>query len=269
MNFFGQIFLEQQCKKSLLITGIDPDFSKIPEIFKKKGGLLVWGKRIVDETFQYSVAYKPNIAFFSACSQHELVLEKLIKYIHEKGGLVILDSKRGDIGNTAKQYSIETFDRYCADAVTLSPYLGPDTIEPYLKYEEKGLILLCRTSNPGASTFQNLKLKNGKRLYEQVAHDFTQWAILNKCQSRLGLVVGATAPKELRKVRKIVGDDIHILIPGIGIQSGDVEKTVKAGQNSEGGGIIISSSGAINYAVDPGLVANQTRLEINKHRFFV
>lgn len=266
MNFFVSILLEQQFKKSLLITGIDPDIDKIPEIFAKRGGLLAWCKKIVDETFDYTVAYKPNIAFFSSCAKHELVLEKLILYIKDKGGLVILDSKRGDIGNTAKKYGIETFDRYGADAVTLSPYLGPDTIEPYLKHEDKGLIVLCRTSNSGASTFQNLMLKNGRRLYEQVAYDFTQWADVNNCTSRLGLVVGATAPKELRKVRKIVGDGIHLLIPGIGSQGGDIKKTVKAGQNSEGGGMIISSSSAIIFSDNPGQVANETRLEINKYR---
>lgn len=266
MDFFGSILLEQQSKNSLLITGIDPDIDKIPEVFMKRGGLLAWCKKIVDETFDYTVAYKPNIAFFSSSTKYELVLEKLILYIKDKGGLVILDSKRGDIGNTAKKYGIETFDRYGADAVTLSPYLGPDTIEPYLKYEGKGLIVLCRTSNSGASTFQNLKLKSGERLYQRVAREFSQWADVNKCTNRLGLVVGATAPKELRKVRKIVGNEIHLLIPGIGSQGGDIKKTVKAGQNSEGSGMIISSSSAIIFSDNPGQVANETRLEINKHR---
>ncbi|HQW82350.1 MAG TPA: orotidine-5'-phosphate decarboxylase, partial [Pseudomonadota bacterium] len=191
-------------------------------------------------------AFKPQIAYFHA-ARAEDQLEALIAHIHTRhpGVPVILDAKRGDIGATAEQYAREAFERYRADALTVNPYMGFDSIAPYLAYPDRGLIVLCRTSNPGGSDLQNLELANGRRLYEHVAELVAgPWNL----HGQNALVVGATFPEELARVRQIVGD-LPLLVPGIGAQGGDIDATLRAGATCAGG-LMINSSRAILYASD-------------------
>ncbi len=201
---------------------------------------------IVDATADLACAFKPQIAYFHA-ARAEDQLEALIAHIHTRhpGVPVILDAKRGDIGATAEQYAREAFERYRADALTVNPYMGFDSIAPYLAYPDRGLIVLCRTSNPGGSDLQNLELANGRRLYEHVAELVAgPWNL----HGQNALVVGATFPEELARVRQIVGD-LPLLVPGIGAQGGDIDATLRAGATCAGG-LMINSSRAILYASD-------------------
>jgi orotidine-5'-phosphate decarboxylase len=206
--------------------------------------MLAFCRAIVCATADHVCAFKPQIAYFTA-ARAEAALEDLIQYIHaEHPGIpVILDAKRGDIGHTAEQYAAEAFERYRADALTVSPFMGLDSIEPYLAWTGKGVILLCRTSNPGGGAFQLLE-SGGEPLFERIARlAATQW----NQGGELGLVVGATYPEELRRVRQIA-PGLPLLVPGIGAQGGDVEATVRAGLDDEGAGLVINSSRAILYA---------------------
>lgn len=251
LSFMDALKAATKERESMLCVGLDPDPSKFPPSIGGQGGaILSFCREIVDATADLVCAFKPQIAYFAA-HRAEDQLEQLIRHIHENhpGTPVILDAKRGDIGSTAEQYAIEAFERYEADAVTVNPYMGFDSIEPYLKYVNKGVIVLCRTSNPGGSDLQFLKVsdnnqKDGSQtepLYERVAKlATTQW---NKT-GQLGLVVGATFPEEIAKVREIVGE-MPLLIPGIGAQGGDIEATVKAGKGTN---MMINSSRAILYA---------------------
>lgn len=237
---------------SMLCVGLDPDPKQFPASLKGEGGaILAFCREIVDATADLVCAFKPQIAYFAAHGAEDQ-LEQLIDHIHRQHPQVpvILDSKRGDIGSTAEQYAVEAFERYQADAVTVNPYMGFDSVEPYLKYANKGVVVLCRTSNPGGSDLQFLEVNDpnhsGELLYQRVARlAASQW---NKT-GQLGLVVGATFPEEIAKVRSIVGD-MPLLIPGIGAQGGDIPSTVKAGtvSNAPGTGMIINSSRAILYA---------------------
>ncbi len=263
MNFRQKLISTIETNNSLLCIGLDPDISKIPT------GISVYGflKNIIDETHDLVSAYKPQIAYFSAYGW-ETDLEAIITYIQTNYPEipVILDAKRGDIGSTAEQYAIEVFERYKVDAVTVNPYMWGDTIEPFLAFEWKWVIILCKTSNPGSGDFENLELINGRRLYEEVAHRAReewskQWEIL--------LVVGATYPEELWNIRKIVGEDIFLLIPGIGAQWWDIESTILNARNSRWTGMIINSSRAILYPKSGTSreEALRTRDAINKYRF--
>ena len=203
-----------------------------------------FNKAIIDATADLVCAYKPQFAHYAAYEAEDQ-LERTIEYIHRNypGVPVILDSKRGDVGNTAERYAIEAFERYGADAVTVNPYLGGDSLEPFLKHEDKGVIILCRTSNPGARDLQDLEV-GGRKLYHVVAElAARQWNSRGNCL----LVVGATYPRELAEVREIVGD-MPFLVPGVGAQGGDVDQAVQNGQTADGTGLIISSSRAILYA---------------------
>lgn len=232
---------------SMLCVGLDPDPSRFPPSLGGRGGaILAFCREIVDATADLVCAFKPQIAYFAA-QRAEDQLEQLIDHIHQNhpGIPVILDAKRGDIGSTAEQYAIEAFERYQADAVTVNPYMGFDSIEPYLKYPQKGVIVLCRTSNPGGSDLQFLQVtghgQTQEALYERVARlAASEW---NKT-GQMALVVGATFPQEIAKVREIVGD-MPLLIPGIGAQGGDIDATIRAGQ---GKAMMINSSRAILYA---------------------
>jgi len=258
---------------SLLCVGLDPDPAKFP--VHLNGDIYRFCAAIVDATADLACAFKPQIAYFAA-RRAEDQLEALIAYIHEKypGVPVILDAKRGDIGSTAAQYAIEAFERYQADAVTVNPYMGRDSVEPWLAYPDKGVILLCRTSNPGGSDLQFQKVGAGKTaLYELVAEKVVQeWNPDDKYAGQLGLVVGATFPAELARVRAIVGE-MPLLVPGIGAQGGDIEATVKAGKTAAGTGLMINSSRAILYAgkdedftAAARKVAQETRDAINRYR---
>ena len=215
-KFIKKLYECQQLNKSLLCVGLDPDMAKIKAL---DIDLSSWLKSIVDAVADTVCAFKPQIAYFSAMSAERELLE-IIAYIHDKypDVPVILDAKRGDIGSTAQKYAIEAFEKYKADAVTVNPYLGQDSLQPFLDYADKGIIALCKTSNAGSSEFQDLPLQNGQLLYQQVAENAaSRW---NKHKNVL-LVVGATYPQELKKIRQIVGE-MPLLIPGIGVQGGDV-----------------------------------------------
>ena len=233
---------------SMLCVGFDPDPKRLPQSLQgKPEGIFEFCREIADATADLVCAFKPQFAYF-ASQRAEAQLEKLIGYLKDKypNIPVILDSKRGDIGSTADHYALEAFERYGADAVTVNPYMGFDTIEPYLKHAGKGVIVLCRTSNPGGSDLQFLNVNSGDPLYLHVAKLASQkW----NSSGQISLVVGATFPEEIAKVRAIVGD-MPLLIPGIGAQGGDIDATVKAGciLGAPGTGMIINSSRAILYA---------------------
>ena len=223
-------------------------------------GNFEFDRNIIDQTYDLVCAYKPNSAFYEAAGAAGLeALKKTIEYIHEKSSdmPIILDAKRGDIGNTNEAYVKAIFDDLGVDAVTIHPYLGKEAIEPFLQRTEKGIIVLVKTSNPGAGEFQDLMVE-GKPLYQVVAeHVAKQWNKNGNC----AVVVGATYPEELKVVREIVGD-MPILVPGIGAQGGDLENTLKNGLNGEKQGLIISSSRGIIFAPNPREAALKMHEEI-------
>lgn len=231
---------------SLLTVGLDPDTRRFPaELEGRPDAIFEFCRSIVDVTAPYSCAVKPQIAYFSA-HRAEDQLEELCAYIlaHHPELPIILDAKRGDIGSTAEQYAREAFERYQADAVTVNPYMGFDSLQPYLEWKSKGVIVLCRTSNEGGSDLQFLEDAEGTPLYLKVASLVAErWNTNGQC----GLVVGATFPDEIAKVRARVGG-MPLLIPGIGAQGGDIPATVRAGANAQGNGMMINSSRAILYA---------------------
>lgn len=246
MTFTQKLQDAWRLSNSLLMVGLDPDPSKIPQAIQSApDALLAFCKGIVDATAPYVCGFKPQIAYFAAASAEE-TLQRLCDYIRKvyPDRVLVLDAKRGDIGSTAEQYAKEAFDRYRADAVTINPYMGMDSAQPYLERRDKGVIVLCRTSNPGGSDLQALTV-DGQPLYLRVAEMVAQkWNQHGQC----GLVVGATFPDELARVRRLVGDDMALLVPGIGAQGGDVQATCHAGCNQRGTGMMINSSRAILYA---------------------
>ena len=268
--------------ESLLCVGLDPDPAKIPEHLSGRDRILDFCVSIVDATADLVCAFKPQIAYFNAIGA-ESQLERLCAHIRDEHPevVLILDAKRGDIGPTAERYAVEAFERYGADAVTVNPYMGGDTLEPFQAHAGKGVIVLCRTSNPGSGDFQSLVVSDSTGdstddsgrdsfpVYEHVARRAaTEWSK----RGDIALVVGATYPEELARVRSIVGD-LPLLVPGIGAQGGDIAATVKAGRDSAGHGMIINSSRAIlyassgdDYATAARAVAASTRDEINKYR---
>ena len=245
MSFIQGLLAAQQRRDSLLCVGLDPEPDRFPEPWRGDAARIFdFCARIVDATKDLVCAFKPQIAYFAA-HRAEDQLEQLMAYMRRVAPdvPVILDAKRGDIGSTAAQYAREAFVRYQADAVTLSPYLGFDSLEPYLAYDGRGLILLCRTSNPGGSDLQDQQLASGERLYECVARLAAgPW---NR-SGRLGLVVGATFPAEIARVRALA-PTLPLLIPGVGAQGGDADATVAAGWRCDGP-VIVSSSRAVLYA---------------------
>jgi orotidine-5'-phosphate decarboxylase len=247
VNHFMRKYLKRvQEHDTMLCVGLDPDVTKLPLALPGNGGAIYsFCREIVDATADLVCAFKPQIAYF-ASERAEDQLEQLIDYIHQNYPEipVILDAKRGDIGSTATHYAREAFERYGADAVTVNPYMGFDSLEPYLEYPDRGIFILCRTSNPGGSDLQFLNVGDSsppQKLYEKVAYLAAhEW---NK-NGQVGLVVGATYPAEIAKVREIVGD-MPLLIPGIGAQGGDTVATVQAGKKTN---LLINSSRAILYA---------------------
>jgi orotidine-5'-phosphate decarboxylase len=234
---------------SMLCIGLDPDPKRLPPSLQgKPEGIFEFCREIADATADLACSFKPQFAYF-ASQRAEAQLEKLVAHLKHKYPKipVILDSKRGDIGTTAEHYAMEAFERYGADAITVSPYMGFDSVEPYLRHTGKGIIILCRTSNPGGSDLQFLNVApDGEPLYLHVAKLAAQkW----NGSGQISLVVGATFPEEIAKVRAVVGE-MPLLIPGIGAQGGDIDATVKAGSiaNKPGTGMMINSSRAILYA---------------------
>ena len=231
---------------SLVCIGLDPEIERFPShVAAHASPIFQFNKAIVDATADLACAYKPQFAHYAAYEAEDQ-LQRTIEYIHTACPEVpvILDSKRGDVGNTAERYAIEAFERYGADAVTVNPYLGADSLEPFLRHEDRGVIVLCRTSNPGARDLQDLPVGGGRRLYHAVAElAAREWNSRGNCL----LVVGATYPRELAEVRAIVGE-MPLLVPGVGAQGGDVAEAVRSGQTSAGTGLLISSSRGILYA---------------------
>lgn len=245
MTFIKMLQAAWQKNDSLLCVGLDPDPMKFPTHLQgQPEAIFEFCRAIVDATADLVCAFKPQIAYFAA-NRAEDQLQALIAHIHDHHPdiPVIVDAKRGDIGSTAEQYAIEVFERYRGDAITANPYMGRDSVEPYLAYRNKGVFLLCRTSNPGGSDLQFLDV-GGQKLYEHVAGIVARdWNMNGQC----GLVVGATYPGEIARVRRIVGE-MPLLVPGIGAQGGDVEATLKAGRTACGTGLIVNNSRAILYA---------------------
>lgn len=271
MTFIASLAAAWQKNDSLLCVGLDPDPARFPAHLKgRDDAIFEFCKGIVDATADLVCSFKPQIAYFAA-RRAEDQLEALIAHIHAKhpGIPVILDAKRGDIGSTAEQYAVESFERFKADAITVNPYMGRDSVEPYLAWPDKGVILLCRTSNPGGSDLQFLDVGGGEKLFERVARLVaTEWNTTGQC----ALVVGATFPAEIARVREITGT-LPLLVPGIGAQGGDIEATVKAGKTLGGTGLMINSSRAIlyagqgeDYADAARRAAQETRDAINRYR---
>ncbi|RJG03862.1 orotidine-5'-phosphate decarboxylase [Noviherbaspirillum sedimenti] len=270
--FIDKLSAAWTANDSLLCVGLDPDMEKLPEQLQwEPNAVYTFCKEIIDATADLACAFKPQIAYFAALRAEEQ-LEAICTYLHENYPHIpiVLDAKRGDIGNTAEQYAREAFERYRADAVTVNPYMGFDSVAPYLEWKERSAIILCRTSNPGGSDLQFLKV-DGQPLYQHVARLVAdKWNTNGQC----GLVVGATFPHELEQVRQIVGD-MPLLVPGIGAQGGDIPATVAAGRTAAGSGMMINSSRAIlyakpaageNYAQAARRVAQETRDAINRAR---
>lgn len=260
---------------SLVCVGLDPEPAKFPAHLRgAPDAIFSFCREIVDATADLVCCYKPQIAHFAA-QRAEDALERLIAHIHTRhpGVPVILDAKRGDIGSTAQHYAAEAFDRYCADAVTVNPYLGRDSVQPFLDRADKGVILLCHTSNPGAADLQELSVigAEGKPvpLYQHVAATIARdWNAHGNC----ALVVGATWPEQLAQVRARIGE-MPILVPGVGAQGGNVEAVLRHGATRNGDGLIISSSRAILYAGNDEDFADAARRaalalrdSINRHR---
>lgn len=246
---FRKLLEAQWEQGKFLCIGLDSDYEKIPEAVQQAGvgeTIVAFNRAIIDATKDLVCAYKPNSAFYEAHGDEGWnALRATIQYIIEAAPEVpvILDSKRADIGNTNNGYVASAFDHLHADAITVNPYPGREALQPFLERKEKGVIVWCRTSNNGAGEFQDLQV-GGEPLYKIVArHVAEKWNANGNC----ALVVGATYPEELREVRTIVGD-MPILIPAIGTQGGEVEKTVAAGRDSRGRGMIISASRAVIFA---------------------
>jgi orotidine-5'-phosphate decarboxylase len=231
--------------ESWVCVGLDPEIGRFPAHLRDRpDAILAFNRAIIDATADLVCAYKPQIAHYAAEAAEEQLLDT-IRYIRERapGVPVILDSKRGDIGSTAEKYAREAFERYGADAVTVNPYLGRDSAEPFLSYADKGVVILCRTSNAGAREFQDLEM-GGKKLYQIVAEKVAnEWNTNGNCL----LVVGATYPQELADVRALTGD-MTFLVPGVGAQGGDVEAAVRHGRTADARGLVINSSRGIIYA---------------------
>ena len=267
MTFIEHLRAAEAAHQSRLCVGLDPEPSRFPGEWQNDARrIFEFCAAIADATADLVLSFKPQIAYFAA-HRAEDQLEALMHHLRTRHPQVpvILDAKRGDIGSTAEQYAKEAFERYQADAVTLSPFMGFDSIEPYMSYSDKGLILLCRTSNPGGSDLQAQRLADGSLLYEHVARLAAgPW---NR-NGQLGLVVGATFPQELARVRELA-PTLPLLVPGVGVQGGDAVATVKAAARP-GGALIVNSSRAVLYASAgedfaqaARAVARQTRDSLN------
>lgn len=250
MNFTRALAQAWRRNDSLVCVGLDPEAARFPDPMRGDAdAVFAFCRAIVDATADLVCAFKPQIAHFAALAAED-ALQRLIAHIHERHPdvPVILDAKRGDIGSTAQNYAIEAFDRYGADAVTVNPYLGRDSVQPYLDRADKGVIILCRTSNPGARDLQDLPVGDqthgDHKLYQHVADIVARdWNSNGNC----ALVVGATYPQEIADVRQRVGD-MPLLVPGVGAQGGDVEAVMHNGKTADGCGLMVSSSRAILYA---------------------
>lgn len=246
-------------------VGLDSELSKLPKKFvKSKSPQFEFNKWIIEQTHAYVAAYKPNIAFYEARGDQGIrELKRTMEYLQREHPKIftICDCKRADIGNTNQGYVASLFDWFGFDAITIHPYLGKESVQPFLDRKDKGCVILCRTSNPGAGDIQDLK-SGGKPVWQIIAEKVKkEWNKNSNCM----LVVGATYPVEMKKIRKITGD-MTFLVPGIGAQGGSVKDTVKAGLNSKGRGMIINSARGIIFSDNPKQEAIKLRDEINYYR---
>ena len=270
MKFTDKLAAAERAHDSLLCVGLDPEPSKFPGAWQHDPSRIFdFCATIVDATKDLVLAYKPQIAYFAA-QRAEDQLERLMAHIRKVAPdvPVILDAKRGDIGSTAEQYALEAFERYQADAVTLSPFMGFDSVEPWLEYEDKGLFLLCRTSNPGGSDLQAQRLVTGDLLYEHIAR--LAQGPWNRT-GQLGLVVGATFPAEIERVRELA-PTLPLLVPGVGAQGGDAQATVRAAWRADAPidvnssrAVLYASAGA-DFAAAARAAAEGTRVQLNAAR---
>ena len=245
-DLFGAVKERQERIKSLLCVGLDPDLDKIPRAYQKQDRpILRFCLDVIDATKDFASCFKPQFAHFAAASATD-DLQEVVSILRSEGLPVILDAKRGDVGSTSEFYAHEAFDIYDAGAVTVNPYMGGDSLDPFLEYQDRGVILLCRTSNPGGGDIQNLELASGGQVYERVAFLARDEWNTNK---NVGLVVGATRPEELLRVRSIVGD-MYLLLPGVGAQGADVREVMRAGS---GGGLLVSASRSVLYPKSEGI----------------
>jgi orotidine-5'-phosphate decarboxylase len=250
---------------SLVCVGLDPQIDALPERYRDEGTpQFAWNRDVIDATHPYVAAYKPNIAFYEERGVDGLrELQLTIAYLRERHPdiFTICDAKRADIGHTNEAYAAAIFDLMGFDAVTLHPYLGREALAPFLERRDKVSLILCRTSNPGAGDLQDL-LVEGRPLWQVVAEKVTtEWNLYGN----LMMVVGATYPGEMRRIREVAGD-LTFLVPGVGAQGGQVQAVVEAGLNSHNMGLIISSSRGVISAPDPGEAARALRDEINSYR---
>lgn len=248
-TFMQALRARWQSADTLVCVGLDPEPAKFPARFANDpDAVFAFCRDIANATAEYACAFKPQIAHFAALGAED-ALQRLIAHLHatHPGVPVILDAKRGDIGSTAQRYVAEAFERFGADAVTVNPYLGRDSVQPFLDRSDKGVVILCRTSNPGAADLQDLPVAHAgatRPLYQHVAETIARdW----NDHGNVSLVVGATWPEQLREVRAIVGD-MPFLVPGVGAQGGDVEAVVTHAKTADGIGLMVSSSRAILYA---------------------
>ncbi len=265
MNFFDRLHDRIVTADSVVSIGLDPDPSRIPEHLQDRD-LPRWAfnRRIIDATHKHAAVYKPNAAFYED-PDGWAALQETIAYAHGKGVPVLLDAKRADIGNTTRQYAniLET-----VDAITVNPYMGRDSLQPFLDNEEAGVFILCRTSNPGGADLQDLELASGEQIYERVAALAALW----NQKDNVGLVVGATNPAELEELREQV-PKLPFLVPGVGAQGGDAEAAVEFGL-ADGVGLINSSRGIIfagegagqEFAAAAGQAAKRMKAQLNQYR---
>ena len=263
MTFFDRLAARIEAVDSVVCVGLDPDLDRLPEHLTERD-LPRWAfnRRIIDATAEHAACYKPNAAFYEDPDGWRSLIET-VGYARDKGIPVLLDAKRADVGNTARKYAdlLES-----VDAITVNPYMGRDSLEPFLAREDRGVFVLCRTSNPGGADLQDLELASGEPVYERVASLADLW---NR-NDNVGLVVGATQPQELERVRELV-PDLPFLVPGVGAQGGDVEAAVTFGL-ADGIGLINSSRGIIfagegeHFAAAAGQAAGRLKRELNRHR---
>ena len=270
IDFIDKLYARQKKAKSLLCVGLDIDEKKIPSslVASSDTPLIDFNRTVIEQTKEVACAYKLNLAFYEVFGKQGYdLIEETLSCI-PKDIITILDGKRNDIGNTARKYAQACYETLDADAVTVNPYLGWDGIQPFLEYTDKCSFILCRTSNKSAADIQNVSYQ-GKPLYLHVAKKIREWNEQGQC----GVVVGATYPEELQSIREVLSEDIPFLLPGIGKQGGDVEKTVQYGSNSKGLGAVINSSRGIiyagsdeSYAEDIKTAAHKLHSLINSYR---
>lgn len=266
MSFITRLDKAIDKNNSLVCVGLDPILEKLPEEFKSSDqSFFEFNKSIIDTTHDLVCAYKPNSAFYEALGADGIrQLKETCSYIKQNYPEIpiILDAKRGDIGNTNNGYVEFAFKYLASDAITLHPYMGQDSLQPFLDQTDKGCFILCKTSNDGSDEFQSLET-GGEKLYKTIAKAVSgKWNKNGNCM----LVVGATYPEELKEIREITGNEMTFLVPGIGAQGGNIEATLEAGLNAKGKGLIVNSSRGIIYAENPREATENLKTQVNQYR---